>query len=594
MANISNILKEISSVSRFVSSRVATTGLACDPTLLSSFSTGLIKMINEAPSFGASEGGLVNQALKDSPYGEPGTTNIVAAVDRRCSSTADACSARGTRKSRGGAIQASSPKQTIMHWWNYPTQEDWDFVNDPARSWDSKVCKMVERANAIGLGNPDEQAEKWMLAMLLLIHYRELPSYKEIYSKLLDLKKAFISERRTFGLEHITQYPEQPRDLPPSVYASAYPAGGAQPVAVQLHGVRTVADHIPLRKNSKLLKGPKKAAELADVSFGPAGRSMSGEPAKSEPHLSYSPLASVDAAPQDDEEKLLWLDYQQKMLQLKQKKQQMQQPVKEELAGSEHTDGYDTAAAARPVRGSIRISRSSDGSLKLFPREQDELPPPSAVSRRVMTKQPVKADADAAGEADAAPTEDDLDPYTRQAIAALHSRVEKDKAEKAAAKKSKRKSTAEPAAESAPKVEPPAGVSKRPAAKEAVAPASKAKKEKHLAPAAAKPKSEKQEPVEATAANVAKMLPAKSFPTSGTNPPPVLYNGGVIYTSIKEQKFRALGVRGDRYTETGASWKKVGIPEAWKFAYNSIDAFRKRLGEKKVMKTMKKKKKIGK
>ena len=66
------------------------------------------------------------------------------------------------------------------------------------------------------------------------------------------------------------------------------------------------------------------------------------------------------------------------------------------------------------------------------------------------------------------------------------------------------------------------------------------------------------------------------LPSDGSNPPPVLYKKGVIYTSIKEKRFRAMTVRGDRYSEIrgGMAWGKGAKPtkEHWKNAVRAIDA----------------------
>jgi len=54
------------------------------------------------------------------------------------------------------------------------------------------------------------------------------------------------------------------------------------------------------------------------------------------------------------------------------------------------------------------------------------------------------------------------------------------------------------------------------------------------------------------------------------NPAPVHYGGGVVYTDQKGEKFRALRVRGDRYTECAKSWKSGKI-KAWKACIQAID-----------------------
>ena len=83
----------------------------------------------------------------------------------------------------------------------------------------------------------------------------------------------------------------------------------------------------------------------------------------------------------------------------------------------------------------------------------------------------------------------------------------------------------------------------------------------------------KREPIEEVArAQIMKAIPK---PTD-KKPPPVHYNGGVIYTMVKHHKFRALKTRGDRYTEKASSWSKPStMKDSWKIVVKSIDDARK-------------------
>ena len=55
-----------------------------------------------------------------------------------------------------------------------------------------------------------------------------------------------------------------------------------------------------------------------------------------------------------------------------------------------------------------------------------------------------------------------------------------------------------------------------------------------------------------------------------TNPQAVNYKQGVIYTSIKTRRFRALTTRGDTYTEKSAGWGKDETV-AWSKCIKAID-----------------------
>ena len=58
------------------------------------------------------------------------------------------------------------------------------------------------------------------------------------------------------------------------------------------------------------------------------------------------------------------------------------------------------------------------------------------------------------------------------------------------------------------------------------------------------------------------------------NPKPVHYRGGVIYTSWVTKKFRALKIRGDKWSEKSCGWGGSSVPtkSAWKDAVGAIDS----------------------
>ena len=167
------------------------------------------------------------------------------------------------------------PKQFLKNWWSACTPADWRTLrsNEP---WSAKLRTMVERANSIGCTHPDEQCCKWMLAMLLCACYSELPSPKEIYCKLQELKNCVVTCRKSYPFEHLIIYPQHINDLPQHMWQHAYSA--ESPLEVELPGVNLVADRIPLRKNSKLLKDHPSADQAAKAVVGNSEIQIPGVP----------------------------------------------------------------------------------------------------------------------------------------------------------------------------------------------------------------------------------------------------------------------------------------------------------------------------
>ena len=587
MSNTAPLLKEIASVKRFVNSRNASAG-SCDPNLLGNFAKSLIRMINTIATFGAAEGGAVQEALAQSPYGEDGTADILSAIDRRMSTALDAATSVGSGKRHN-----KGDPQFLMNWWHYLTQLDWSFLQDVKRSFHSKMTRLVERANSFGLTNPDEKTFKWMLALLLILHYVEIPSYKDIYSKLQDLKQCCESEKKDFALEHVVEFPEHPGDLPPAVFKHAYPNEDEQPLSATLPGVKTVADHIPLRSNSKLLKGAKAKPPAVECGM---PRIDPPAPEGSQP-VKREQQAGDAEAPTDPDEKLLWLEYQTKLTQL-----QAQKP-RESTSSFQPTEAVSPAPAAR-ARDSITIVRSTEGKLFLRPRSQQAVATAikdeqklGVPSHRCRGKQHhVHAEAQPAEEARAAPRAPslvDLDPYTREAIDALSSRNLADKkakaAEKAAAKAAKEEAAQAEvlakaevpsrgaAAKKKERATPAKGTGALKTEKATSAKPDKVAVEGKEKAEGAKGKAKIRAPIEELSKT--KVMQARpKMPTDGANPPPVYYAGGAIYTSMKVKRFRALAVRGDRYSETSAGWGPHSLGDeakAWGAAVESINKYQK-------------------
>ena len=72
--------------------------------------------------------------------------------------------------------------------------------------------------------------------------------------------------RKVYPYEHLTTYPQHINDLPQHMWQHAYSA--ESPLEVELPGVNLVADRIPLRKNSKLLKDSPSADQAAKAVVG--------------------------------------------------------------------------------------------------------------------------------------------------------------------------------------------------------------------------------------------------------------------------------------------------------------------------------------
>lgn len=250
MASI--VAREIANVRQFFKSRQGIPGVNAshDVTLQKSFADAIIVMLNATKGMQSTDAAQIMNALVESPYGETQTDRIRSHIDAL------------VQKSCSKPVAASTGKQFLKFWWNFFTASDWEVMRSKATSWLAKQTTLIERGMSVGCVEPNEQCCKWALATLLLMHYDTLPAAKQIYDKVVDFKAAYEAERRPYPHEQVHTFPEDPSALPQQVYDHAY-ADDNKPVQAALPGINSVANLIPLRKNSKLIKARGSAAESA-------------------------------------------------------------------------------------------------------------------------------------------------------------------------------------------------------------------------------------------------------------------------------------------------------------------------------------------
>ena len=134
-------------------------------------------------------------------------------------------------------------------------------VYDKSKSLTIKVDAIAQHfRSGLGMTNPHEQTIKWLTATLLASHFDDqFPDYHSVYHIVKDVKEAFQSVNPQFGgsnLPHLSLYPSEPSLLPTAIYNNAYSNEGPAEWPEGPHRVRQIGDnHVPLRSNSKLLKG---------------------------------------------------------------------------------------------------------------------------------------------------------------------------------------------------------------------------------------------------------------------------------------------------------------------------------------------------
>ena len=254
--SVDNILKEINGVKRFMASRTSVKHAHDNTTQMSSFASALTTMISHCGDISPHDAAEITDALQtDSPYGEQGAASIIDVLDKKVDNPSP---------SKRGGKPKERPAQLLKCWWRYLTASDWTFLMDKAKPFSGKLTCLIERANSLGLVWYDEHTYRWMLALLLAMHYEVIPDARAIFNKLQELKQVRTIEKQAYPHSFLAAYPEDPSGLSRAMFNHAYRT--EKPGPREIHGIAAIAQQIPLRANSVLLKNSRtKCTRLPSV-----------------------------------------------------------------------------------------------------------------------------------------------------------------------------------------------------------------------------------------------------------------------------------------------------------------------------------------
>lgn len=248
------ILNEVKSVKRFVSARSKHPSADLSQ-MMKSFCEKLVKLIN-THTITPGEIGIIMQELENSPYTDDHTAAIISCLDQKMLQAVDGDKSHEAKK----LDDPNSGKCKLYTWWNYFTQPDWLFLKDQSKSFNSKLELVCYRARSFGCIEPDEQSVRWLLALVLKVHFTsEQPTSLQKYRKFTDLKSMFMTEvstRKDIQIPpSMPSYPKNASELPSSMkacYEDDPPVDMND--ALDIVGLGNLVKLIPMRKSSALLK----------------------------------------------------------------------------------------------------------------------------------------------------------------------------------------------------------------------------------------------------------------------------------------------------------------------------------------------------
>ena len=203
-----------------------------------SLCTGLCNKIGTLPSFCASHAAQLKKG------GEVLPSELASMIDQHIQKALSA-----VQDVTPHNVTAVKP-QSLLHINHFLTKADWKELDDPNTTWIRKQCLVAFRLKKLGLASMAEQTVKSAVA-LLLSTLTSIPEHKLIWSMVHEFKATFASVKSDVPHRMISSYPDLPGKLPQAVFQRAY--ADELPVSREVEQLGVIAQHIPLRKTSKLL-----------------------------------------------------------------------------------------------------------------------------------------------------------------------------------------------------------------------------------------------------------------------------------------------------------------------------------------------------
>ena len=207
--------------------------------------TSIASKIAKLPALSPGDAAPLLEAVHSCGQPEAGVQVLVAAIDAKLSESLDAEEDK----------PASVNHMLLKRAQNWVTDSLMNTLRGTA-SIDIKLNVAADYlANKLGCTHPHEQTYKNWLTLVLLSHYTVWPRYSLVYSLLQqfkgDLKTVRKGKKCTFA--KIASYPRMPHELPTEIFEIMFP--DETPIVVEIPRFQVTADnHVPLRKNSKLIR----------------------------------------------------------------------------------------------------------------------------------------------------------------------------------------------------------------------------------------------------------------------------------------------------------------------------------------------------
>ena len=233
--------------------------------------------ISKLPALSPADATHLLQAAQNCGQDEIGVQLIVAAIDARL----------GVSLDREDMKPASTTQMILTNVQSWVSESLMRTLRSKA-TIDIKLSVTAEYlANKLGCTHPHEQTYKHWLTLALLTHYDVWPKYLKVYQLLLQLKHEVKTSRKPRRFPRL-RYTPRSRTNCTSARSSVYFTMRAQLSSTFPGSQSLQKNHVPLRKNSKLITNELKAGHASVSPKLERGESTSsldaaGVPVKEEP-----------------------------------------------------------------------------------------------------------------------------------------------------------------------------------------------------------------------------------------------------------------------------------------------------------------------
>ena len=218
--------------------------------LRDSMAMSLAAKINRLKSFSVRDGIEIGAALTAAKELPPEIFHAVEqSIDARLAQDVDTSPAKN--------LAGYTKPQLLTNICSYLTKADWEALEDPRKAMPSRKQIIMHRLNKLGIRSLDPKTVRAALSIVMLLTYKngEWPNSWSLYEEVQEFSRIFSSMKTAWHCQAQapTTYPDDPHALPREVFDYAYDATDP-PVPMSFPGLSAVADKVPLRNTSRLLR----------------------------------------------------------------------------------------------------------------------------------------------------------------------------------------------------------------------------------------------------------------------------------------------------------------------------------------------------